>query len=131
MRNVQKILGSVYFGLPGNKNLLNIITHQGNALSVSLFELSYLFKIEGLFLVPQVLIYCLYDAFIASILCTTKMGFQFWEQIEVRRSCIRRIWGGEEGYQIHIQSQQSWQHVMRGQNTVSQFSSPLSCYFLT
>ena len=42
---------------------------------------------------PQVLVYCLYDAFIASILCTTKIGFQFWEQMEVRRSHIKRIWG--------------------------------------
>ena len=73
--------------------LFNIISIQDNALSLSLFELFYPFKMEGLFLVPRVLVYCLYDAFIASILCTTKMGFQFWEQIEVRRSHIRRIWG--------------------------------------
>ena len=33
-------------------------------------------------MVLQVLVYCLYDAFIASILCTRKMGYQFWEQIE-------------------------------------------------
>ena len=72
--------------------IFNIISLQGNALIPSLFELSYPFKTEGLFLVPQVLVYCLYDAFIASILCTTKMGFQFWEQIKVR-SHIRRIWG--------------------------------------
>ena len=42
---------------------------------------------------PPSTIYCLYDAFIASKLCTTKMGFQLWEQIKVRRSHIRRIWG--------------------------------------
>ena len=48
--------------------------------------------------------HCLYDAFIASILFTIKMGVQFLEQIEVRRSHD----GGEEGFQIHIQSQQSW-----------------------
>ena len=53
---------------------------QGNALSPSLFEISYPFKIGGLLLVPQVLVYCFYDAFTASILCTTKLVFQFWEQ---------------------------------------------------
>ena len=73
--------------------LFNIISLQGNALSPSLFELSYPFKIEGIFLVPQLLVYCLYDAFIASIVCTTKIEFQFWEQMEVRRSHFRRIWG--------------------------------------
>ena len=50
---------------------------QGNALSQSLFELSYHFKIEGLLLVPQVLVYCLYDAFIVSVLSTTNMGLDF------------------------------------------------------
>ena len=81
-------------------------------LSPSLFELSNPFKIEGLFLVPQVLVYCLNDAFIASILCTTKMGFQFWEHIEVRRKePYQEKIGDEEGFQIHIQSQQSCQLV--------------------
>ena len=37
--------------------LFNTISLQGNALSPSLFELSYPFKIEGIFLLPQVLVY--------------------------------------------------------------------------
>ena len=74
-------------------DLFNLVSLQGNALNPSLIELSYPFKIEGLFLVPQILVYCLYDAFIASILCTTNLGFQFWEQIIGRRSHITRIWG--------------------------------------
>ena len=39
----------------------------------NLFRLAFPFKIEGLFLVPQALLYFLYDAFIASLLRTTKM----------------------------------------------------------
>ena len=45
--------------------------------------------------------------------------------------------GDEEGFQIHIKVQQSWQLVACGrdivlqeQNTACQFSSPLSCDFL-
>ena len=79
-RDDQNFLGPLYFGLPGNENLtitFEYISLLGNALVLSLFKLSYPFKIEGLFLVPEVLVYCLYDALIASILCTTKMGFQF------------------------------------------------------
>ena len=86
-----------------------MIPLQGNALSPSLFELAYPFQIEVLFLVPKVFVHCFYDAFIASKLCSTKVGFQFWEQIEVRRAHIRRIWGVEEGLRIRIQLQQSWQ----------------------
>ena len=92
--------------------LFNIIPLQGNApLSPSLFELAYPFQIEVLFLVLQILVHCRYDAFIASKLCSTKIGFQFWEQIEVRRGHIRRLFGvgGEEGLRIRIQSQQTWQ----------------------
>ena len=87
---------------------------QGNALSPSLFEISYAFKLGGLFLVPQVLVYCLHDAFIASILCTTKLVFQFWEQKVSYQENI----GDEEGFQIHIQSQQSCQLVTCGQGLV-------------
>ena len=42
-------------------------------------------KIEVFILVPQVLIYCIYDTFFASEIPTTKVSFQLWEQIEVRR----------------------------------------------
>ena len=86
----QKVLGPLYCVLPGNENLTITFQYnlEGNVLSPSLFELSYPFKIEGLFVVPQVLIYWLYDAFIASIL-----GLQFWESIEVRSSHVLGIWG--------------------------------------
>ena len=73
MRDDQKVPSHLYFGLPGKENL-NIISLQGNALSPSFFKLSYPFKIEDLFLVPQVLVYCLYDAFIASILLINSHG---------------------------------------------------------
>ena len=92
----KKLLVSCTLGYQGTKIwplLFNKISLQGNALSSSLFELSYPFKLEGIFMVPQVLVYCLYDVFIAFILCTTKMGFLILEQIEVRRSHIKRIWG--------------------------------------
>ena len=90
--------------------LFNIITLQDNALSPSLFELSYPFKIEGLFLVPK---YSFTDSMTPSLLpyCVPRR----WEHIEARRNHIKRIWGIEEGFQIHIQSQQSWQLVMCGQ----------------
>ena len=55
---------------------------------------SYPFKIEGLFLVPQALDYCLYDVIMASILCTMN---------EPSQENIR----DEDEFQIHIQSQQS------------------------
>ena len=81
---------------------------------------------------PKYFVYCLYDAFIASILCTTKMGFQFWEQIEVRRSHVRIMWGMER-----ISNQQSWQLVTCGQGSCpakaehrKSVSSRLSCNVL-
>ena len=93
---IKKFSGPLYFRLPGNENLPITLPYnplQGNALSLSLLGLSYPFKTESIFLVPLILVYCLYDPCVASILCTTKMGFQFSEQIEVRRSHIRRVWG--------------------------------------
>ena len=100
-------------GYQGMKNMVNTFSKQGSALSPSLFEHSYPFKIERLILVPQVLIYCLFDTLIVSIQCTTKMGFQFWEQIEVRRSHIKRIWG-MRSFQIHIQLVMSTCEVWAG-----------------
>ena len=73
-----EVLRPLYFGLQGNKNLT--------------ITLKSTFKIEGLSC-PQALVYWLYDALIAFILCTTKMGFQFWEQIEVGPQGF-----GENGY---------------------------------
>ena len=50
------------------------------------------------------------------------MEFQFLEQIE---GAILEEYGDEEVFQIHIQTQQSWQHVTcrqgQEQNTASQF----------
>ena len=76
---------SDYQGMKMWSLIVNIIPFQGTALSPSLFELAYPFQIEVFLLVPQVLVHCLYDAFIASKLCSTKVGFQFWEQTEVRK----------------------------------------------
>ena len=128
---------SGYQGIKIWSLLFNLISLQGNALSPSLLELSYPFKIEGLFLVHQVLVYCLYDALIASILWTTKMGFQFWEQKEVRKSHIRRIWGWGRILRSTFSrsSHDNLWRVGRGvvlqeKTTSNQVSSPLSCDFL-
>ena len=93
IKNVSAPCTSGYQELKFGPLRFNIISLQCNALSPSLFELFYPFKIEGLFLVPQVLISCLYVTFIFSILCTTKMTFQFWKQIEDIRSNIREYGG--------------------------------------
>ena len=105
--------------------LFNIISIQGNALSPSLFEFSYPFKIEGFFLYW---FYCLYDAFIASILCTMKKKFQFWEQIEVGRSHFRRIWRIRKDFKSTFSRSSHgnlWRVgrgvVMQVQSTASQF----------
>ena len=128
---------SSYQGIKIWPLLFNIISLQGNALRSSLFQLFYPVKIEGLFLLPQVLFSCLYDTFIASILCTTKMGFQFWEQIEVKRSHIRRIWWMRKDLKSTFSRSSHgnlWRVgrgvVLQEQNTASRFSSPLSCNFL-
>ena len=137
---IKKFLAPCTLGYQGMKIwplLLNIISLQGNALSPFLFELSYLFKIEGLFLVLPLLVYCIYGAFIASILCITKMVFQFWEQIEARRSHISRICGMRKDFKsiFSRSSHGSLWRVDRGvvlqeQNVASQFSSSLSFDFL-
>ena len=71
--------------------LFNIISLQCNALSPSQFKLSDPFNIEGLFLVPQILVYCLYDAFIAHDDCISVFGTD--------RSHIRRIWGMRKDFE--------------------------------
>ena len=91
--NGQKVLGPLHFGLTGNENLTITFLYNLNALNTSLFELSYPFKLEGLFLVPQVLVCCPYDAFIASILCTKKMGFSFGNRYK-SEGAISREYGG-------------------------------------
>ena len=72
---------------------------------VHLFELAYPFQIEVFFPGPPplpVLVHCLYDAFIASKLCSTRVGFQFWEQTVVRRGHIRRMGRGGGVLRIRI-----------------------------
>ena len=100
------------------------------------FELAYPFQIEVLFLVLRILLHCRYDAFIASKLCTTKVLFQFWEQIEDRRGHIRRIWGMGKDFESAFSRNShgnlrrvSRRIVLQEQNASSQFSSPLSCNF--
>ena len=106
---------SDYQGMKLWSLLFNIIPLQGNALSSSLFDLAYPFQKEVFFLVPQVLVHCLYDAFIASKLCSMKVGFQFWEQIEVRWGHIRRIWGVRKDFEpaFSRSSQGNLRHVSR------------------
>ena len=41
---------------------------------------AYPFTIEAFFLVPQVIISSIYDAFTASQISTTKVSFQIWKQ---------------------------------------------------
>ena len=60
------------------------------------------------------------------------MGFQFWEQIEVRRSYTRRIWGMRKDFKSTLSrsSHGNLWHVARcvvqqEQNIGSEFSSPL------
>ena len=62
-------------------------------------------------MVTQVLVYCLYDAFFASILCTTKVGFRCLGAVRSQKEPYQETIGDEEAFQIHIQSQQSWQLV--------------------
>ena len=72
---------------------------QYNAFSPSLFELSYPFKI-GLFLGPT---YSLTASMTTSLLpyCVSRRwNFKFWEHVSGE-------YGGDEGFHIHIQSQQS------------------------
>ena len=95
------------------------------------------FQIEFIFLVLQILVHCRYDAFIASKLCSTKVGFQFWEQVEVRRAHIGRIWGMRKDFESAFSRSShgnlrrvSRRSVLEKQNTSIQFSSPLSCNFL-
>ena len=95
------------------------------------------FQIEVIFMVLQILVHCCYDAFLGSKLCSTKVGFQFWEQTEVIRGHIRRIWGMRKDFESALSRSShgnfrlvSRRIVLQEQNTSSQFSSPLSCYFL-
>ena len=125
---------SGYQGMKIWPKLFNIISLQGKALSLSVRAFLSLQNRRPFPGPPST---CLYDAFIASILCTTKMGFQFWERIQVRRSHIMRIWGMRKGFKSTFSCSSYgnlWRLgrgiVLQEQNTRGQFSSPLSCNFL-
>ena len=60
-------------------------------------------------------VYCLYDAFIASILCSIKDGISVFGTDRSQKEPYQENMGDEEGFQIHIQLQQSWQLVKCGQ----------------
>ena len=64
---------------------LNIVSLCLDVVSPTLFQFAYPFKMEAIFLVPQVLVNSIYDTFIASKIPTTKDSFQIWKQIKVRR----------------------------------------------
>ena len=64
------------------------------------------------------------------------MRFQFWEQIEVTRSSIRKLWVMRNDFKSTFSRSSHgnlWRVdrgvVLQEQNTASQFSSPLSCDF--
>ena len=108
--------------------LFNIISIQGNALNPSLFKFFLSLQNRRPFPGPLSNVYGLYVNFIASILYTMKMGFQFWERIEVRRSNNRRIWGMRKDFKPTFgrRSHDNLWRVSRGvvlqeQNTASQF----------
>ena len=88
MRDNKEVLGPCTLGMTKAiivPLFLNIISFCLDALSLMLFKFAYPFKIEAFFLIPQVPINSIYDAFIASKIPTTKVSFQIWKQIEVRR----------------------------------------------
>jgi hypothetical protein len=64
-----------------------------NALYQPVLQLVWPFKIELSILVLKELIDRLHDTFIASKTSTTKLGFQFRKQVEVKGDPGRRIWG--------------------------------------
>ena len=99
--------------------LFNINSHQINALSPYLLELSYPFKIESLFLVPK---YLFTASLTPSLLpyCVPRVhegGISVLGTDKSHKEPFQEYMGDEEGFQIHIQSQQSWQLVTCGQGS--------------
>ena len=85
---IKKFSASCSLEYPGMKSLplfVNIISLHLDALSPSLFQFVYPFKIQVFILVRQGLIYYIFDTFIATEISITNVSFQLWEQIEVRR----------------------------------------------
>ena len=81
-----------------NKVSLHLDAH-----SPSLFQFAYPFKIEVFVLVPQVLIFCIYDTFIASEIPTTKVSLAFGTDRSQKGLNLENT-GDEEDLQSHIQS---------------------------
>ena len=88
---------------------LHIISLHFDALSPSLFQSAYHFKIGVFILVPKVLIYCIYDTFIASEIPTTKVRFSALGKDKCQKGLNLEKTGDEEGLRSRIQSQQRWQ----------------------
>ena len=112
--------------LPGNDNLTFSIY---SPFKTSLFELSYPFKIESLFLVPK---YSLTTSMMLSLLpfCVPRRwDFSFGNREKSEGGNHENIWD-EEGFQINIQSQQSWQLVTCGQGRCPERAEHLESVFL-
>ena len=140
MRDNQKVLSPCTFGMTKTRNcvlFLNIISLCLNALSPMLFQFAYPFKLEAFFLVPQVLINSIYDAFIASKIPTMKVSFQILKQIGPRGLNLESM-GDKEGPQKpHLVAAaiamrgMGWCINLREQNISSQISSSFHYNFLT
>jgi hypothetical protein len=88
-------------------------------------------------LVLKELIDRLHDNFIASKTSTTKLGFQFWKQVEVRGGQVWRIWGMGKNFKAEISCSchrnlgcVSWHIVVQEQNALSHFAPPFMLDFL-
>ena len=113
MRCDQKVLGpssaSGYQGMKIWSLHFNIIPLQGNALSPSVFLLAYPFQMEVFFLVPQVT--CSLPLWRLRCFQTVfhKGWILVWGTDRSQKGPYQENMLGEEGLQIRIQSQQSWQ----------------------
>ena len=88
---------SEYIGRNSLTLFFNIISLHLDALSPSLFQFAYPFKIEVFILVPQVLIYCIYDTFIASEITYTKASFELLGTDKSQKGLNLGNTGDEEG----------------------------------
>jgi hypothetical protein len=115
--------------------LFKIIALYINALCPPVLQLVSPFNIELSILVLKELIDRLHDTFIASKTSTTKLGFQFRKEIEVRRGQVQRIWGMEKNFKATVSCSS---HRIFGcvpiavpeKNALSQFAPPFTRDFL-
>ena len=78
-RDDKKVLGPCTLGMTKSRNCAIISQYSLlclDAVSQTLFQFAYPFKIESFFLVPQLLINSIYDTFTASKIPTTKLVFR-------------------------------------------------------